>query len=347
MRLALFAVLTVAACGSEVMPSDVRARITADLGNVLRESKRTPLPGTAVLGFLSIVPTAIDPDASVKFLNERVFSDANFLGGDVYRLSPELLCPDGDTACATRIAQAGARIRVTDDDNGLYFHIQLDADHDEPIELTLTHDDLTATIDLDDADAAMIAVARGLGETAPNAVVSGQITAELNVANGRATASLSIDHPVSIAFADQAAPLDGDNAVRFTMTTGGVAIDPDGMHVTLGASTAHVPGIDLTLSPVVATLITANTLDTIVGSFDLQIATAQPQVPYSIASVMFNGSLQSSADQLQVLSGTLALATDPDPYGFLATVGQCLSAADAYDAISSTDYMQYSVVDCR
>jgi hypothetical protein len=342
----LVAVLTLAACGSDVMPSDVRSHITDDLGNVLRESKGTPIPGTALLGFLSITPAAIDADASVKFLNERVFSDANFLGSDVYRLPPELLCADGDTDCAARIAQAGARIRVIDD-NGLRFFIQLDPDHDEPIELTLTHDDLTATIDLDDADAAMIAVARGLGETAPNAKVSGQLTADLNVANSKATATLTVDRPISIAFADQGAPLDGDNAIRFTTATGAVAIDPDGMHVTLGATTAHVPGADLTLSPVVATLITANTLDTIAGSFDLEIATTQPQPPYSIASLMFNGSMQSSADQVEVLAGTLALATDPDTYGFMATVGQCLSAADAYDSSSLTDYTQYSVVDCR
>jgi hypothetical protein len=348
MRLA-YAVLTLAACGSDVMPSDVRSRITDDLGNVLRESKGTPVPGTALLGFLSIVPTAIDADASVKFLDERVFSDANFLGDDVYRLPPELLCSDGDTACATRVTKAGARIRVTQD-SGLRFFIQLDADHDEPIEITLTHDDLTATIDLDDADAAMIAVASALGQStngAPNAQVSGQIRADLNVANGRATASLSFDRPVSIAFADQGAALDGDSAVRITTATGAVAIDPDGMHVTLGATTVHVPGEDLTLSPVIATAITANAIDTIVGSFDLQFATTQAEVPYSIASIAFNGSMQSSADQLQVLSGTLALATDPDSYGFLATVGQCLSAADAYDSTSLTAYTQYAVVDCR
>lgn len=345
MRLA-FAVLTLAACSSDVMPSEVRSRITDDLGNVLRESKGMPVPGTALLGFLSIMPIAIDVDASVKFLNERVFSDANFLGDDVYRLPPELLCSDGDTACAAQIAKAGARIRVTED-TGLRFFIQLDVDHDEPIEIALTHDDLSATIDLDDADAAMIAVARGLGETAPNAKVSGQLTADLNVANGRATASLSVDRPVAIAFADQDVALDGDNAIRFTAATGAVAIDPDGMHVTLGATTAHVAGQDLTLSPVVATVITANTLDTIVGSFELHVATTQPQVPYSVASVTFNGSMQSSADQLQVLSGTLALATDPATFGFFATVGQCLSAAAAYDSTSLTDYTQFAIVDCR
>jgi hypothetical protein len=178
-------------------------------------------------------------------------------------------------------------------------------------------------------------------------VVSGQITADLNVANAKATATLSFDRAVSIAFADQDAPLDGDNAIRFATATGAVAIDPDGMHVTLGATTAHVAGADLTLSPVVATVITANTLDTIAGSFDLEIATTQPQPPYSIASLTFNGSMQSSADQVEVLAGTLALATDPDTYGFMATVGQCLSAADAYDSSSLTDYTQYSVVDCR
>ena len=342
----LLAVVTLAACGSDVMPSDVRTRISSDLGNVLTQSKGTQLPGAAVLGFLSVMPTAIDPDATVKFLNERVFSDANFLGGDVYRLPPELLCADGDTACAARVAQAGARIRVKKGAD-LRFFVQLDPDHDEPIEITLTHDELTASIDLDNADAAMIAVARGLGEATPNAKVAGQITADVKIANARASASLSVDRPVSIAFADQGAPLDGDSAIRLTLAPGATAIDPDGVHLTLGAATEHLPGRDLTLSPVVATVLTANTLDTITGSLDLQIATTQPPQPYSIASVTFDGTMQSSVDQLEVLAGTLSLATDPDTYGFVATIGQCLSAAAMYDSSSSTNYTQYSLVDCR
>src|ERR1700690_1112673 len=95
MRLALAAVVTLVACGgNDVMPSDVRDRVSSDLATVLKQTKDLPMPGTEVLGFLAMTPPALDPDATVKFLNERVFTDSNFLGSGLYRLPPELACTD-------------------------------------------------------------------------------------------------------------------------------------------------------------------------------------------------------------------------------------------------------------
>jgi hypothetical protein len=338
MRLAFAAVVTLAACGNEVMPSDVRDRVSSDLANVLHQIQAMPMPGGSLLGFLAVTPIAMDPDATVKFLDERVFTDSNFLGGGLYRLPPELACTAGDSACVAQIAQAEARIRVADDD-GMQFSV------------TLHSDELSVTLDLDNADAAMIAFARALGETAPDAVTAGQLTADIKIGDAGPKITLSIDRALGFAVADQGAsapaPIDGDAAIRFAVESGQIAIDHDGMDVTLGAITAHLPGEDVAIAPITATALTKNAIDTITGSFDLRVTTTRAPAPYIATHVTLAGSLNASATDLELLVGSLSLATNPDTFGFLAFAGQCITSVAAYDSESLTDYMQYSVAACR
>jgi len=347
MRLVLAASVMLAACGgNDVMPSDVRDRVSSDLATVLHQTKDMPLPGMELLGFLGATPPTLDPDATVKFLNERVFTDSNFLGSGLYRVPPELACTEGDSACVAQIARAEARIRVADGD-GLQFFIQLGPDHDEPLAATLHSDELSVTLDLDNADAAMIAFARAMGETAPNAVTAGQLTADIKLKDNNAKLTLSIDRALGFAVADQGAAVDGDAAIRFAVESGQVTIDHDGMDVALGAITAHLPGEDLAIAPVTATALTANAIDTITGSFDLRVTTTRAPTPYIATHVALDGSLHASTADLELLVGSLSLTTNPDTFGFLAFAGQCITSAAAYDSASLTDYTQYSVAACR
>ena len=48
--------------------------------------------------------------------------------------------------CAEQLAKADLRIRTAKDDGALVFAIQLDADHDEPLSITLTHKSVAATV---------------------------------------------------------------------------------------------------------------------------------------------------------------------------------------------------------
>jgi hypothetical protein len=342
MRLAYFAVLF-AACGSEQMPSDVRSRVSSDLANVLQQSKDLPMPGMELLSFLSVTPAAIDPDATVKFLNEKVFTDSNFLGAGLYRLPPELACTSGDATCVAQIAQAEARIRVDDDQ----FFLQLGPNHDEPIAATLQSDELTVTVNLDNADAAMIAFAQALGETAPNAATGGQLTADIKIKDAGAKITLSIDRALGFAIADRGAALDGDAALRFAAEPGSIALDHDGMDIALGTIMAHLPGEDLSIAPITATALTAQGVDTITGAFDLKVTSTLDPAPFIATHVALDGSLHASVTGLELLVGSLTLTTNPEAYGFLAIAGDCVTASDAYDSVSLTDYTEYSVAACR
>jgi hypothetical protein len=76
---------------------------------------------------------------------------------------------------------AELRIRTARDGGALVFAIQLDADHDEPLILTLTHTSIALTADLDGAQRAFVALAAVFGADAPNTALSGQVTGKLEV----------------------------------------------------------------------------------------------------------------------------------------------------------------------
>jgi len=236
----------------------VRSRITSDLGNVLHETQaasQLSMPGAIALGYvLPALPAAPDPDATLAWLTNEVFTDSDYLGGDVFRFPSESVCKTADVvdpACVAAIDKAELRIRVELDD-AMHFYLQLGPDHDEPIEILVKHDELEITANLDGASSAMLAVAAALGAQAPTAQLAGQVTFDLEVAGpSHVLATLAIDRAVTIELADQDGALDGDGAVRFAAPVGELAsIDLDATartfagHLDLGAITTHTPGHD-------------------------------------------------------------------------------------------------------
>src|SRR5206468_8802494 len=142
-------------------------------------------------------------------------------GDGIYEVPASLVCAtttvdskgnsietiDGD--CAERLARAELRVRTAKDGDALVFAIQVDADHDEPLIFTLTHTSIAISVDLDDAQHAFVALASVFGEDTPNARLSGQVTAKLEIlGTAKLRASLAIDRALSIAFAKTGASLD-------------------------------------------------------------------------------------------------------------------------------------------
>ncbi|MEP6865650.1 MAG: hypothetical protein ABJE66_33830 [Deltaproteobacteria bacterium] len=254
-----------AACSGGTDPATVRSRISTDLGNVLHQSQAASglaMPGAIALGYVLPAMPAI-PDAETALAwTTTVFSDADYLGDDLFRFPAESVCKTDnvvDPACVAAVDKAQLRIRV-DAGEALHFYPQLGPDHAEPIDITVKHDGVSITADLDGADSALLAVAAALGAQAPGARLAGQVTFELRVAGtAHVLAALAIDRPVAIALADQGGVLDGDGAVRFTAPVGELAsIDLDASartfagHFDLGGLGAHLPGHDLAISTATA-----------------------------------------------------------------------------------------------
>ncbi len=273
-------------------PTDVRSAVHDDLGHILREAKAASdastvnLPTGGAFGFATsllgtggssisqrvLARTAaddeeggFDPDAIVQKLETELFTDANYLGNGIYRVPASLAClvetyDEGtgmttesvDPECASQLEQVQLRIRVADDDDGLRFFVQVDANHDEPLSVLLAHDQLSLTVNLDDATAALAAIAPLVGESAPNAALSGSITGTLQIlGTAHAKASIDFDRAISIKLADEGISLDGPDAFRFTSAAARViSVDLDGntpkaaLDLGLGATTAHLPGDD-------------------------------------------------------------------------------------------------------
>jgi hypothetical protein len=232
MRNALILSLVLAACSSDPpAPSEVRARITDDLGNVLRETNAAAttldtMPGTASLAMLDRVfdshsdvisakishlsqlvaprtdvrsaDTGVHPadelvnaDEAIAFLNEHVFTDANETSPGVYTLGSDALCDAGDQECADQLAKLDLRIVVSEHGDALEFALQLDKNHDEPLVVSLAHARLAATLDLDEAQQAITTLAPVLGEQPPNLTMAGELTASIDIL-GPANAKLGL-----------------------------------------------------------------------------------------------------------------------------------------------------------
>jgi hypothetical protein len=209
---------------------------------------------------------SFDPDAMLEQLEQELFTDANHLGDGVYRVPASLVCTQQvfdettgttteaiDPDCASELDKMQLRIRVADDGDGVRFFVQIDANHDEPLSLLLAHDKLAVTLNLDDASAAMTAIAPLVGESAPNAALSGSITGTLEVLGAaHAQVALDFDRAISIKLAGEGISLDGRDAVRFASAAARVlTVDLDGgapkasLGVGLGATSAHIPGDDV------------------------------------------------------------------------------------------------------
>lgn len=245
-------------------PTEVRSQISSDLGNVLHETNAAfsgstaSLPGAAALAMVDQVlgtstPASlrvrqlaapfvaggsnadppsndlIDADASVSYLNDQLFTDANHLGNGIYQVPPSLVCSQTtvdpssnpvktiDQACADRLAKADLRIRVARDGGALIIAIQIDANHDEPLRFTLTHTSLAVTVDLDGMQRASAALATLFNEDLPNVALAGQVTAKLEILGAaKLRASTTIDRDLSIEGAKTGESLDGPDALVLT-----------------------------------------------------------------------------------------------------------------------------------
>ena len=275
----ILSLLTFAACGSDEPPSpnDVRSAIHDDLHYVLTEGKAattkstTNLPAASLLSMFSqslVIPApaealdGMDPDEITNKIETELFTDANYLGGGLYKVPASLVCmetiynDDGttteqlDPTCAADLDKIQLRVRVASEDDAIRFFIQVDANHDEPLSILLAHDQLALTLDLDDATDAMIALSAIEGEAPPNADLSGSVTASLKiVAAAHAQVALTFDRAIAIKVADAGISLDSDAATRFTSAAAQViAVELDGnapkakLDLGLGATTAHIPG---------------------------------------------------------------------------------------------------------
>jgi hypothetical protein len=189
----------------------------------------------------------IDADAQVAYFNDKLFTDANHVGDGVYQVPASLVCTrtafDGttevqtiDPKCAAQLAKAELRIRVARDGGALVFAVQLDADHDEPLLLTLTHTSLAVTVDLDGAQRAFVALAAVFDEDVPNVALGGRVTGKLEVlGTAKVKLSASIDRALSIKSAAAGTDLAGPGAfVLASAKATVVAVTLDG-HARSGA----------------------------------------------------------------------------------------------------------------
>jgi hypothetical protein len=205
--------------------------------------------------------TTIDADAQVNTLNDKLFTDANHVGDGVYQVPASLVCARTavdssgqtietiDPACAEKFAKIDLRIRTGKEDGALVFALQLDADHDEPLILTLTHTSIAVTVDLDGTQRAFVALASLYGEDLPNASLSGRVTGKLEVlGTAKVRASFTIDRALALAFAKAGADLAGPDAIVFTSAKADVfAVTLDGaakagaLELGLGETAAKLP----------------------------------------------------------------------------------------------------------
>jgi hypothetical protein len=69
---------------------------------------------------------------------------------------------------------------------------------------------------------------------------------------------------------------------------------------------------------------------------------------YDVTRVLFDGSLRAgdASGQVQVLSGTFGITTNPAQYGFSAAAGQCVTGDDVYDSATGSTYTQWATGAC-
>ena len=293
--------------------------------------------------------------------------------------------------------------------------MQLGVAHDEPLEVSLTHNSLALSVDLDEAEAAAAAIATAFGEMAPNADLSGKVTGKLTIlGTAHAAVAFAIDRAVDIKVADDGVALTSPQAFRLTSAAAPVIYaELDGnagtgaVELGLGATTFHAPGddsYDLDLPGATAAFALAANLplnitnislgnrtttfskngavaisidlnknggrkldaaisfDEAAGTetlsvtphLDVEIATNHAALGdtvsvYDVTQVRLDGSLRGSedTDQLEVLSGTFKIATNPAQFGFTATAGQCVSSDEQIDATSGDYYTAWTAGACQ
>lgn len=188
---------------------------------------------------------SFDPEAITELLEQKLFTDQNHLGDGIYKVPASLVCevpspttnqPTIDPECAADFDKAQLRVRVANDDDALVFFVQVDANHDEPLSFSLSHDRLAITLNLDEASDAMVA----LGEASTSATLSGAVTGSLTILGAKhAKLAVDIDRAIAVELDD----------MRFASAASHLlALDLDGnasqaaLSVALGETTAHIPG---------------------------------------------------------------------------------------------------------
>jgi hypothetical protein len=399
-------------------PAEVRSQLTSDLGRVLREAQSAFTGSQGALPIaMPLSAPSVDPDATVAYLNDHVFTDANAAGDGMFRLTADVLCAPADATCAAQVAELAPQLRTSKDGDALVIGLELDADHDEPVHLTLSHDSLAVSVDLDAAQRALGAVASALGDAAPNLSLAGALTARIDIlATAKAQAALTIDRALAIAGAPAGAALTGDAAFQLRSAAGEViAISLDGnaksgaLTTGLGETTIALPAIggkrialdlaglasaatfaagqplalthlglgartsQLTVNGAVAAAIDLNpdngrALDVTVSrdaaaatttfavapALDLRLALdhgvlGDTAPVYDVTRVAVTGSVRrhDATGVLEVLSGDLAISTNPASFGVTAHPGQCVTSASADDPTSGQAFAQWTVAACQ
>ncbi|MEO7732833.1 MAG: hypothetical protein ABIY55_17835 [Kofleriaceae bacterium] len=438
-------------------PAEVRSAISTDLGNVLQRSSAAlaggtdALPGSAALTMLehllgtpALLPVqtmaahlvkrtgddaapVIDADTQTRYLNAKLFTDANHVGDGIFQIPASLVCTRTttdasgtshdtvDAACVEQVTKVDLRIRTTSEDGALVFALQVDAAHDEPLRLTLSHTSIALTVDLDGMQHAFVALAAVAGSDAPNAELAGAVTAKLEaLGTAKAKISFAIDRAISIRTAAAGVDLAGPGAFSLTSPNAEVvsftldgAAKTGALAVALGRTEVNVPGrdggprTDVVLAglalhtvfaadqPLALTDVSLGNGTTFValdgvravsldvnfgGRFDLTLShdaaagtstlAVAPRLDvqlaidhavlgddapvYDVTQLQLEGSVRGRDDsaQLEVVTGALAIKTNPERYGFTAAAGQCVTSSDASDPTTGAPFTQWAVGAC-
>jgi hypothetical protein len=122
-----------------------------------------------------------------------------------------------------------------------------------------------------------------------------------------------------------------------------------------------VVGLAIDLNPTAgrkldATITSANGTDTISVSpkLDLRMSTNHTVLgdemgAYDVTGVLLDGKLRASdaSDQIEVVSGTFSIATNPASFGFTAAAGQCVLGEETTDPETFDSYTQWTVGTCQ
>jgi hypothetical protein len=160
---------------------------------------------------------------------------------------------------------------------------------------------------------------------------------ELDLAGATATASFADGKPLALTHVSL-----GNRTT--TVSIGGVRA------VAIDLNAQDGRAFDVTVSHDAATA--TDTLE-VTPKLDLQLTVDRavlggtPPV-YDVTRVTIDGSLRGSdtSDQVEVLTGSFSVTTDPASYGFAATAGQCVTAADATDPTTGSTFTQLIVAAC-
>ena len=313
--------------------SSTSFRVMQDLTRRITGTATAPRHGLAPA---DPVEDELDTDAMVDYLNTTIFTDANHVGDGIYDIPSSLACTstiidengdeteETDPDCVQSWDKIDLRIRVAEDGDTLRFAFQVGANHDEPLELGLASDELSLTVDLDEAEAATETLASAFGEQAPNARLAGRVTGALTVlGTAHVEASLTVNRAIAIAVADDGVDLDGADATRFSTAAGKIiAVELNGgagsgaFELGIGETAVHIPGEE---------------------SFDLDLAGATLRAEATAGQLSLTNVSLGNRTTTVKRNGALALSVDLNPDD-----GRTLNATITGDATTGEATLEVS-----